>query len=62
MSIFSCKRSCSSEYKCDLVYKCTCSQIDCNESYIGEIETRFEECIIDHNKGDKKSHICKHSS
>ena len=48
-------------YKSDLVYKCTCPQIDCNESYISETERRFEECIIDHDKRDKKSHMYKHS-
>ena len=50
------------KYKSDLVYKFTCPQINCNESYIGETERRFEEHIIDHNKRDKKSHIYKHSS
>ena len=48
--------------KSDIVYKCTCLQTDCNESYIGETERRFEERITDHNKRDKKSHIYKHSS
>ena len=32
--------------KSDLVYKCTCPQINCNESYIGESERCFEERII----------------
>ena len=50
------------EYKSDLVYKCTCPPIDCNESYIGETERRFEERTIDHNKREKNSHIYKHSS
>ena len=36
------------------MYKCTCSQIDCNESYIGEIERCFEERVIDHKKREKK--------
>ena len=36
------------------MYKCTCPQIDCNESYIGEIERCFEERVIDHKKRDKK--------
>ena len=48
--------------KSDLVYKCKCPQIDCNELYIGETERRFEERIIDHNKRDKESHIYKYSS
>ena len=30
--------------------------------YIGETERRFEERIIDNNKGNKKSHIYKHKS
>ena len=45
-----------------LVYECTCSQIDSNESSLGKTEKHFEECIIDHNKRDKNSHICKHRS
>ena len=49
------------KYKSNLVYKCTSPQINCNESFMGEAERRFEERIIDHNKRDKKSHICKHS-
>ena len=59
---FNAKDPVPQKYKSDLVYKCTCPQIDCNESYIGETERRFEERIIDHNKRDKKSHIYKHSS
>ena len=50
------------KYKSDLVYKCTCPQTDCNESYISETERRFEKRIIDQNKRDKKSHLYKHSS
>ena len=50
------------KYKSDLVYKCTCPQTDCNESYISETERRFEERTIDHNKRDKRSHLYKHSS
>ena len=42
------------KYKCDLAYRCTCPQIDCNESYIGETERRFKECIIDHIKRHEK--------
>ena len=49
------------KYKSDLVYKGTCPQSDCNESYIGETERSFEECIIDHIKRDKKSYLYKHS-
>ena len=47
------------KYKCGLIYKCTCPQTDCNELYIGETERCFEERIIDHNKRDKKSYLCK---
>ena len=50
------------KYKSDLVYKCTCPQIDSNESHIDETERRFEERIIDQNKRDKKSHLYKHNS
>ena len=58
---FNMKDSVPQKYKSDLVCKCTCPQIACNESYIGETERRVEERIIDHNKCDKKSHIYKHS-
>ena len=44
------------------MYKCTSPQTDCNESYIGETERRFEERIIDQNKRDKQSNIYRHSS
>ena len=46
--------------KSDLVYKCTCPQICFNEWYIHETERRLVERIMDHEKRDKKSHICKH--
>ena len=59
---FNVKNSVPQKYKSDLLYKCTCPQIDRNESYIGETEKRIEERIIDHNKRDKKSSIYKHSS
>ena len=52
----------SQKYKSDLVYRCTCHQIYCNESYIGETERYFKERTIDHNKRNEKSHIYKHSS
>ena len=35
------------KHKSDLVYKCTCPQTDCNESYISETERRFEERITE---------------
>ena len=59
---FNVKDPAPQKYKSDLVYKCRCPQIDCNQSYIGETEKRFEERIIDHNKCDEKSYIYKHSS
>ena len=42
------------KYKSDLIYKCTCPQIDCDELYICETQRHFEERIILHNKRDKK--------
>ena len=45
---FNLKDSVPQKYKSDLVYKCTCPQIDCNESYIGETERPSEERIINH--------------
>ena len=56
---FNVKDPVTQKYKSDLVYKCKCPQIDRNKSYMGETERRFEERIIDHNKGNKKSHIYK---
>ena len=57
---FNVKNPIPHKYKSNVVCKCTCPQIECNESYIGEIERRFEECIINHKKPDKRSHIYKH--
>ena len=59
---FNVKDAVPKKYRSDLVYKCACPRIDCNESYIGETERRFEERITDHNKRDTKSHIYKYNS
>ena len=42
------------KYKSDLVYKCTCSQIDCNKLYISETKRHFEMYSIDDDECDKK--------
>ena len=42
------------KYKSDLIHKCACPQIDCDELYICETQRHFEERIIVHNKRDKK--------
>ena len=54
---FNVKKPVFRKYKSDLAYKCTCTQIDFNELYVGKIEGRFEERSVNHNKCDKKSHI-----
>ena len=54
---FNVKDAVTQKFKSDLIYKCTCLKIDCNESNIEKTERRFEERIIDHNKRDKKSDI-----
>ena len=54
---FNVKDAVTQKFKSDLIYKCTCPKIDCNESNIEKTERRFEERIIDHNKRDKKSDI-----
>ena len=59
---FNVKDSVPQKYKTDLVYKCTCPKIDCNEPYISETERRFDERILNQNKWDKKSQIYIHSS
>ena len=58
---FNVKAPVPQKYNGHLIYKCTYPKTDCNESYIGQKDMCFENCIIDHNKHDKKSYIYKHS-
>ena len=47
-SKFSIKDKISKEHKRHLIYKAQCPDLDCDETYIGEIGRRFSERIIDH--------------
>ena len=56
-SKFNIKGKISKEHKHDLIYKAQCSNLSCDETYIGEVGTRFSEGIIDHSGRDDKSHL-----
>ena len=57
---FNVKDPVPNKYKSDLIYECSCPHEECNETYLGETERRFEERVIEHNNRDKKSHMYKH--
>ena len=48
-SKFSTKDEISKKHKHDLIYKAQCADLNCDETYIGEIGRRFSERIIDHS-------------
>ena len=56
-SEFHIKDKISKEYKHDLIYKAQYPDLNCDETYIGEIGRRFSECIIDHSGRDDKSKL-----
>ena len=60
-SKFNIKDKISKEQKHDLIYNAQCPDLDCDETYIGEIERRFSERIIDHPGRDDKSHLYEHA-
>ena len=43
------------------LYKAQCSDLNCDETYIGEIGGRFSERIIDHSCRDDKLHLYAHA-
>ena len=51
-SKFNIKDKISKEHKHDLIYKAQCPDLNCDETYIGEIGRRFSERIIDHSGRD----------
>ena len=51
----------SKEQKHDLICKAQCPNLNCDETYIGEIGRRFSERIIDHSGCDDKSHLYEHA-
>ena len=60
-SKFNIKDKISKELKHDLIYKAQCPNLNCDETYIGEIGRRFSERIIDHSGCDDKSHLYEHA-
>ena len=60
-SKFNIKDKIRKEHKHDLIYKAQCPNINCDETYIGNIEWRFSERIIDHSGSDDKSHLYEHA-
>ena len=60
-SKFNIKGKISKEHKHDLICKAQCPDLNCDETYIGEIGRRFSERIIDHSGRDDKSHLYEHA-
>ena len=60
-SKFNIKDKISKEHNHDLIYKSQCPNLNCDETYMGEIERRFSERIIDHSVRDDKSHLYEHA-
>ena len=60
-SKFNIKDEISKNHKHDLIYKAQCSDLNCDETYIGEIGRRFAERILDHSGCDDKSHLYVHT-
>ena len=59
--LFYIKDKISKEHKHDLIYKVQCPNLNCDETYIGEIGWKFSESIIDHSGRDDKSHLYEHA-
>ena len=51
----------SKEHKHDSIFKAQCPDLNCDETYIGEIGSRFSERITDHSYRDDKSHLYEHA-
>ena len=60
-SKFNIKDEIGKKHKHDLIYKVQCLDLNCDETYIGEIERRFSESFIDHPGRDDKSHLYLHA-
>ena len=59
-SKFNIKDGISKKYKHDLIYKAQYLDLNCDETYIGEVGRRFSERIIDNSGRDDKSHLYEH--
>ena len=60
-SKFNIKDEISKKHKHDLIYKAQCPDLNCDETYIGEIGRRFSERIIDHSGRDDQPHFYLHA-
>ena len=54
-SKFNIKDKISKEHKHDLIYKAQCRNLNCDETYIGEIKRRFSELVVEPSNGDDKA-------
>ena len=60
-SKFNIKDEINKKHKHDLIYKAQSPDLNCDETYIGEIGRRFSERIIDHSGRDDQSHLYLHA-
>ena len=49
------------EHRNNMVYFSHCPNVTCNKTFVGETDRKIKECIMDHNKRDKRSHLLKHA-
>ena len=49
------------EHRQNIVYFCRCPNITYHERYMGQADRKIKECIMDHNKKEKSSHLPKHA-
>ena len=60
-SKFNIKNQISRKHKHDLIYKDQYPDLNCDMTYIGEVERGFPERVIDHPRRDDKSHLYEHA-
>ena len=59
---FNIKDKTKTEHKHNLVYKVTCPNPTCNDSYIGKTARRLNERVKEHDGPDNKSHFHHHTT
>jgi len=60
-TMFQCKDKVIFGNQHNIVYKATCAEPGCNDTYVGECERRINERIKDHSGRDHSSHLVTHS-
>ena len=61
-SKFIVKNSTKPEHQHNLIYKITCPDTNCRETYVGETARRLSERVNEHSKLDGKTHVSQHAA